>query len=285
VITYDTLRIHYNVELHATRQSGDCVEDDIVYTGRGVGPTTGDVTGNITTDYRATIYVKEQCQLGLAESPFVITDDSGNSLRGEAQNIFSIARLLEAQAGGASVDTAFIVTGGSGIYEGATGYGECRSITANKYNEDGSVDARADSDCDMRIRSGTAGPAEPLTLRGIGSWREVTVFASPLDLLKTLYVVVLYRNNTGEPQAGLRLRVAAPAGAQVNMSAPGESQVPGGERNWELPDLAPGEVGRFQVNVQVLSASAPTLSLVPEIVGEALGQPFQSEPVTATIVQ
>lgn len=285
-VEYRRVSIHQVTDLLARRASGDCVTEDIVYEGQGIGRTTGDLAGAISADYTATVYVREDCQQGLAQSLFTVSDDEGNALSGVAEAAFSITRLLEGAAGGAETETANIITGGTGIYDGASGYGTCRALSANQYNADGSVTAHTDADCEFNVRPGAAGAPGPVTLQGIGSSTEMTVFDSARDLPKALQVIVLYRNNSDEAQSGLFLRLPAPAGASIRAVTSEESQgVPAGERTWQLPDLEPGEVGRFQFNLTVLSAAASPISLALEIRGAGLERPTLGEPVTVEIVQ
>jgi hypothetical protein len=56
-----------------------------------------------------------------------------------------------------------------------------------------------------------------------------------------------------------------------------------GSREWELPDMEPGEVATFEITVRLLSAETDTVELLPEIVMEGRPEPFTSDPVVLDV--
>ena len=62
----------------------------------------------------------------------------------------------------------------------------------------------------------------------------------------------------------LEVRIPDPYGGTINVSAAGEPFVAASTKAWTLPDLAPGQVERFYIDVQLLSANGATIFLQPE---------------------
>ena len=89
--------------------------------------------------------------------------------------------------------------------------------------------------------------------------------------------------DVGADQAvyGLLAEGAEILGATLEEAQP----VSAGERIWQLPDLAPGELTRFEFLVQIQGAETPTIPLVVEVDGEGFAEPIPSDPVTIEILQ
>ena len=97
---------------------------------------------------------------------------------------------------------------------------------------------------------------------------------------------VLYGNTQEETLTGLKVRLPVPQGAEILGVTLAEAQpVDAGERIWELPDLAPGELTRFEFLVQIQAAETPTVVLLVTVDGEGFGVPIASNKVTIEIVQ
>ncbi len=127
---------------------------------------------------------------------------------------------------------------------------------------------------------------EPLILQTGAGETEMTVVGSRVDLPNSFSVVVLYRNTRDEPLKGLSLRLPVPDDAQIIAAARGEKlPVPAGKREWQLPDLSPGALQRFEFTVQLLAAGNPTIELSVEIQGQGFQQPVKSDPVIIKVRQ
>ena len=95
----------------------------------------------------------------------------------------------------------------------------------------------------------------------------------------------MYRNAHDEWQRNLSLRLLEPEGAQILAAALGEDDAVGGERVWDLPDLGPGAIARFEFTLQFLASDAGTVPLVVEIDGDGFEEPVRSEPVVLNVVE
>lgn len=285
---FQEVATHLVTEGRTERVSGDCVSEDLVYRGSSESDVTGDISGRMTATDDTTLYAVGECQSGLTKATFTITDSEGNTLSGTAEGPISIARLLAQEASAGSTVSAVIITGGSGIYEGATGKGTCTTLSVHDVEPDGTVVSQAESDCEYELATaGAAGAAlEPVIVQVGTSATEVTVFAGSADLPSTVAIVVLYRNTREHTQEGLSLMLPVPPGAQILAAARGEEQpVATGERIWRLPDLPPGALERFEFTLQLLAAETPAISLVVEIEGEGFERPVSSDPVTIKVTQ
>ena len=114
---------------------------------------------------------------------------------------------------------------------------------------------------------------------------EVTIFAGTGGGADEATGVVLYRNTREEPQRNLTLRLVEPEGTQILAAALGEDETTGGERVWNIPDLAPGAIARFEFTIQFLSATEPTAALVLELDGDGFEEPVRTEPVVLNVAQ
>jgi len=291
-------RIDYLAELRTTGHpgsgSGDCVSTDAVNVYQLSGDVSGEISGSATGTGEATLYASDKCQWGYRRGTFTITDQGGNTLSAAAEAPLAFLSLnieeglkLTVLAGGPPA--AAMYTGGTGIYEGATGYERCVDTQALNASDDDvnpeRVDSRIESDCTVLIAIGPdVADIEPVILAlGAGVIR-MAVFSSAVDLPKRAYFNVLYMNTRNEPQTGLSLKLRAPEGADMRAAARDEKDPAVGERIWALPDLAPREVGRFVFSVTFLSAETETVDLVAEIAGEGF-DPVRSDSLEIEVVQ
>ncbi|MDP2950465.1 MAG: adenylate/guanylate cyclase domain-containing protein, partial [Chloroflexota bacterium] len=287
-VPFQAVAIHLVTEGSAERVSGDCLSEDLVYRGSSESDVTGDISGRQTAAFQATLYAAQTCQSGINTATFTIADPDGNSLSGTAEGPISIARLLLQEASAGSILSAIIITGGAGIYEGATGRGTCSTLSVHNISPDGSVVSQAESDCEFEFATaGAAGGApEPMIVQVGASSTEATVFGGSADLSSTVDIVVLYRNTRDYLQEGLSLKLPVPQDAQILAAARGEKQpISAGERVWTLPDLPPGALQRFEFTLQLLAAETPAVSLVVEANGEGFERPVRSDPVTIKVTR
>ncbi|MFQ5879237.1 MAG: adenylate/guanylate cyclase domain-containing protein [Dehalococcoidia bacterium] len=286
---FQEIAVHHESAGTGQRVSGDCVSADLLYRSTSEGKVTGDMSGLITATAVATLYTDAMCQSGLNTATFTITDLEGNTLFGTVEGPVSITRLPGQEASASSVISAVIITGGTGIYEGATGSGTCTSLAVNNVGPDGSLAYQVNSDCryELAPTGAAAAAAEPVFVQvGASPTAVTTVLGGSVDLPNTVAFVVLYSNNLNHTQKGLSLRLLEPQGAQIFAEARDEDQPPSaGERTWRLPDLPPGKTKRFQFDMQLLSAETSTIPLVVEVEGEGFDQPVTSTPITIRVVQ
>jgi hypothetical protein len=102
------------------------------------------------------------------------------------------------------------------------------------------------------------------------------------DLLK---VSVLYMNTSNAPLTELTLQIKESIGSSWLASFGGSDPIRTDEAVWSLPDLAPGEVARAYIDMQLVAANADTISIQPELRAEGLDGPARSTPITITVVR
>lgn len=84
--------------------------------------------------------------------------------------------------------------------------------------------------------------------------------------------------------SGLTIKVPVPEGATILTSTLGEaSGASPGERTWKLPDLAPGELKRFEFRVRILAAQGPTVPLMAEVAGDGFTRAVASNAVNIDV--
>ena len=291
-------RIHTHGEVRTTLRSasgsGDCVSTDGVLAYQVSVDTSGEISGSSTGAGELTLYASDKCRWGYSRGTYTLTDQGGNTLSYAFEYPFSappVGEGLSVKAAGPP--SAIMYTGGTGIYEGATGHGRCVATEAINANNaigtpgapSGRADVRRESDCTALIAIGPdVADVEPVILELGAALNRMTVFSSAVDLPKKAYFSVLYMNTRNEPQTGLSLKLRSPEGAEMRAAARDEKDPAAGERVWALPDLAPREVGRFVFSVTFLSAQTTTVDLVAEIDGEGF-DPVRSDPLTIEVVQ
>ena len=103
--------------------SGDCITEDYVLRFDTEGEVNGDIVGRSVSTFDVTVYVAAGCAEGLVKASSTFTDADGNSLSSEGEGPLTVVE------GNSVAELDITVTGGTGIYEGATGRFRCRSIT------------------------------------------------------------------------------------------------------------------------------------------------------------
>ena len=56
-----------------------------------------------------------------------------------------------------------------------------------------------------------------------------------------------------------------------------------GAREWELPDLGPGEVASFETTVRLLSAEEDSITILPQIAMQGRKHAFKSDPIVIAV--
>ncbi len=272
---------HIDFEGRSQGLTGDCVSEDVISRTSIEGVVTGDISGRTIAPTEVILYAAESCRRGLARAETTFTDPDGNTLFWVGEGPIS---LVGEGPFALSQVAALIVTGGSGIYEGATGQSTCTVLATSEFGEDGSQTVQGVTDCQVELSTaGAVTAAQPVILQLGASSTAVELFA--VDLPSTVAIVVLYRNTRDDAQRGLILSLPVPEGAQILAAARGEEEPVAGERVWPLPDLPPGEIARFEFTLQFLSAAEPAIPLVVEIDGDGFDGPVQSSPITIEVVQ
>ncbi len=279
--------------------SGDCASEDLVVRGEGEGEFVGDISGHLTVTFEIVSYAATQCQTGFSNYTFTLTDAAGNTVAGIVQAPFDTVSFL-APDPSAVVDISvpeavqefqsalpLTITGGTGIYEGITGTGTCSGVIGGTIEPDGSARGVLQGECTIEaVPAGTPAGLEPLIVQLAANPLKVAVSGGSFDIGSTVALAVLYGNTQEEAQTGLSVRLPAPEGAEVLAATLEEAQTASaGERIWTLPDLAPGELARFEFRVKILAAESPTVSLVVEVDGDGFQGPISSDLVTIEIVQ
>jgi len=285
-------RIDYHMEVVATLRpgSGDCQTTNLLLSYPLSGDISGEISGPLTGLGQTTLYVSDNCEWGYRTLASTITDQRGDTLSRTSEGPLWLSSTEEGLSVGAAFPIAVMYTGGTGIYEGATGHGRCVSTQAiNAIDVDPipeRVDVRSETDCTAQVALGAeAADIEPVILELGAGLIRMTVFSSAVDLPKKAYFNVLYMNTRDQIQTGLSLKLRSPDGAQTRAAARDEEEPAAGERVWALPDLAPREVGHFQFSVTFLSANNDTVDLVAEIAGDGFDHPSRSDPLEIEVVQ
>jgi class 3 adenylate cyclase len=278
--------VHYALTGVLHNVSGDCVSENVVYQGNGEGDLTGDFTGHATATIDGTLYADTACSTGIQTHQYTATDTEGNTVSAIIEGPVSVSRAqIEETRPGTTADR-YTVSGGTGIYEGATGKGTCTSVWLMKPQPDSSISFSRDVNCRFKLAmAGTPWP-DPVILELGAAPTETTVFGGPSDIPNTVAMAFLYENTRDTAQKGLTVRLPVPEGTQILATARGEKQpVPEGERVWKLPDLAPGESEHFEFTILLRAADRPALSVVAEMDGEGFARPTSTDPVTIQVVQ
>lgn len=281
------LAISYKAHSVARVVSGDCKTQDLVIGGPVAGDVTGDLAGRVTGSGQVTVHVADNCQTGYSKTDLTLTDANQNTISGtlegplNAITVFTQSSGAQTKAGyGTSV---FTITGGSGLYDGATGTATCNGVLSGQFQPDGSVLADTEGDCTGQLvtKANPVVAPDPLVVQLAAAPLKVAVSGETLDLANTVGLAVVYGNTRDTAQGGLTLKVPVPEGARILASALGESRAQSpGERTWKLPDLAPGELKRFEFRLRILSAQGSTVPLTAEIDGFGFKQPVASNAVT-----
>lgn len=279
--------------------SGDCASEDLVVRGEGEGEFVGDISGHLTVTFEIISYAATQCQTGFSNYTFTLTDAAGNTVAGTVQapfdtvsflapDVLAVLDLSEPEAVQEFQSALpLTITGGTGIYEGITGTGTCSGVIGGTIEPDGSAVGVLQGECTIEVvPAGTLAGLEPLIVQLAANPLRVAVSGGPFDIGSTVALAVLYGNTQEEELTGLSVRLPALEGAEVLAATLEEAQTASaGERTWTLPDLAPGELARFEFRIQILAAETPTISLVVEVDGEGFDVPIPSDKVTIEIVQ
>ncbi len=284
---FQEVALHISTQTTGELSTGDCASEDLVVTIVHQGTASGDISGSVTGAGETTLKAADACQSALVKDTFTLTDPDGNTLSWSHEGPGSVTSAGDQQPAATSFIPAVTITGGTGIYEGASGHGTCTILGIATYSANGLITGNAEADCEYQLAtSGSAATGGPLTVQLGARPAEVTVFGGSDEAPDSLSILVLYRNRGTQAQSGLSLKLPEPDGATILATVPGQDEPPSpGERTWSLPDLPAGELQRFQIALQFLSADTSTVPLVIEISGDGLQQPVLSDSVTIAIVQ
>jgi class 3 adenylate cyclase len=281
--------IHFHTEGTGRVVSGDCLKEDLVLQGSSEGDVTGDMAGHMTSVGENTYYAAESCQEGFSSLSFTLADAKGNKITGTISSPLSLTFSQEGDdlLGATSASSQPLTfTSGTGMYQGISGTGACSIVLVGRVKTDKSVTFQSDGDCTVRATTaGAAAAQEPLIVQLGASPLLVAVPGHSGDLPDTVVLAVIYRNTREQEQRGMSLRLPVPKGAEIVAGSRMEQQPPEGERVWALPDLAPGDIQRFEFTLQFLKTTDPTVPIVVEVLGEGFQQPVRSDPVTIEVEQ
>ena len=286
------LAISYKAHSVARIVSGDCKTDDLVIRGSIDGEFAGDSNGHLTGSGEITGHASDECQTGYSKFDFTLIDASQNSvsgtLEGPLNRITMLTRPGEGQSRAGYGLSVVNITGGSGLYEGATGSGTCNGLVSGQFQADGSVPGDTEGDCKVQIAT-SARPvlaADPLVVQLAATPLQVAVSGQAFDPANTVGLAVIYGNTRDTTQRGLRLRLPVPEGSSIVASALAESPAASpGERTWNIPDLAPGELKRFEFRLRVVAAQGTAIPLVVDIDGDGFASPVASNTVTIDVTR
>lgn len=258
--------------------SGDCVTTPLMLSARFEGSFTGDISGTVSSQFEIAGSLSDQCE-SLALSGITTTDvDGGSSIVGATRG-FSLWGLSSESASASEQIHAAITTGGTGVYKGVAGRTVCRSSTLNRTQAP--QDALASLECTIKLAPRASLP--PVIFQPIANAEKVTTQLGPSSRGDTFKMLLLYFNTLDEPLSGLSVHLPIPAGARISSSAGEGDAMAEGAREWELPDLAPGEVASFEIAVRLLSAEEDSITLLPQIAMQGRKQTFKSDPVVVAV--
>jgi hypothetical protein len=244
----------------------------------------GGINGTIDGDSRVTQSISDNCQS-------VIVISTGHLIAGADSIAF--ADFLRARPRVGKFDTAnpgaapaalegtdlWVVTGGEGRYAGATGDGECELAGLSLAG----VTATADLNCVLNLT--VSGASAPVSLRGESVSHTIAEGVSQSAPSET-EIFVLYRNNTDAALTGLSLSLGSPADAHLTAAPASDKLVPiSADTKWPLPDLAPGEVGRFRLHVRLISGGGDSMTLTPRLSATGLKTDARSAPITIAVAR
>lgn len=283
---FTTGRFHVVMEGLARLAGGDCVSTDLVYSVEMSGQMSGTLTGEVKSLGTTTFAVQGACALGVGEGNLTFSDRQGNKVFVKNAGFVTLTAPANASSS-AELDVPknpFIVVGGTGSHEGLVGRGLCLFANASEAISPDVVAVSGQGDCSVELRRASS-PAEPVIAEAGASSLKLATMSSNSDAPKRILLIVMYLNDSDKTRTGLTLGLPEPFGARVAVASGDEELVPADERVWSLPDLPPGEVGRFYFSIQLLSASSPTIALQPEVRGASFDRPARTTPVTVEVVR
>jgi hypothetical protein len=263
---------------------GDCATTDLALGGLTTGTMTGSLNGTLDGDSRVTQSISDNCQS-------VVVVSTGHMIAGADSITF--ADFLRARPRVGKFDTAnpsaapaalegtdlWIITGGEGRYAGATGEGQCElaGLSLNGIN------ATADLNCVLDVT--VSGADAPVSLRAESSTHTIAEGVSQAAPSEA-EVFMIYRNNTDAALTGLSVSLGAPSGARLTAAPAGDRLAPiSTDTKWPLPDLAPGEVGRYRLHVRLVSGGGNSMTLTPRLSATGLKADARSAPITIAVAR
>ena len=225
-ISYQELRYHYEwQDTLPVVPAGDCQTGDLIesYTATGTpvaGSTEGQYTGDFVTELELTtktvLFSADDCRSGFFTLTSILRDPDGNDLYITDSTPLSLTLSPGGEyytLTGTIVET---VTGGTGIYEGASGGGTCSRFVVGGGPRTDPQTRTGQGDCVLQVTTESAARLRvPLGAGIAASLTEVAIFGSPLDLPTTVEILVAYSNGGAEPLTGLSLRLVPPEGVQI----------------------------------------------------------------------
>ena len=308
-VTYQEINYGYFWDDPPVATSAECGNEDLLvekfiaegptdFTG---GTTTGDIVDEKALITRTVLFSADGCRTGFFTLTSILRDKEFNQIYITDSTPLTATLSPDGVSyvlTGTMVET---VTGGTGIYQGASGGGTC---TLRVGGAGPGVQPAGEGDCVLQVTTESAARLQVPLGVGVGANpTEVAIFGSSLDLPTTVEVFVAYSNGGTEPMTGLLLRITPPEGTQILTVARSGDDFAGeeGERVWALPDLPPAtdvetflaldeppphrDVRTFQFTLTFLAADEAEVSLVVEIDGDGFEEPVRTEPVVLTVVQ
>jgi hypothetical protein len=283
-IAYRDLSFRANMQASARQVSGDCVSADIVYAVEGTAQTSGDIPGSSEYSYTTTFPIENGCRLGYAEGSIPIVNGQGTGISALNFALVPVANPINGQPTGQSDQPgSVLMVTGLGDHEGLSGPGRCNIPQTSIPTSPTELRLTGEGDCFVRL--GETGDQQAVFLEGTTNWLSMSpVDGQPLAP-SSIILAAFYMNDSDEPLDGLRLRIPQPAGASLAVAYEDEEFVAAHDRSWSLPEIGPGEVARFFVNVQLVASSRDEIVVIPEIYGEGLDEPVRSSPLRLRVVQ
>jgi class 3 adenylate cyclase len=285
------IAMHFSTDATITRVSGDCAGEDLVVAATVGGEVSGDVVGTSHGDTTARLHADRGCREASAIASGTIIGERWADTLTFTTHGLSLTRLVGIEIGGrASTSTAMraamIVMGGKGMWENAQGTGTCRILaqTTEAFPDSAESLDRSEAECTLVLTNRLE--VSPVLVQAVSGEDQLTTLGGPADLPKSARIAVAYANNGDAVVRDAVLVLPEPEGARLAVfGARGADGDATGVLAWKLPDIAPGEIGQFYFQVQLLATDGETITLAPEIHAEGLDEPARSDPITLAVVR
>ncbi len=147
--------LHISSQTSGELTAGDCTSQDLVLTIVYEGTVTGDLAGRVTGAGDTTLSAADACQSGVVRDSFTMTDREGNTLSWDHEGPGSVTTSGRQEPAATSFTPDVTITGGTGIYDGASGTGTCTILGVAEFGSNNSFTGTAEADCDYELATGS----------------------------------------------------------------------------------------------------------------------------------
>lgn len=145
------LSLHISIQTTGQLSTGDCSSQDLVLKVIYEGTVTGDLAGRATGSGDMTLSAADACQSGFLRDSFMMTDLDGNTLSWDQVGPGSVTTLGRQDPAATSFTPDVTITGGTGIYSGASGTGTCTILGVAEFSSNNSFTGTSEADCEYEL--------------------------------------------------------------------------------------------------------------------------------------